>query len=103
MKTNADILIDQYEDIATRETSTISEATQARITANILTKWRDCLIRVASEPYSPAANMAKDLLREAGYCDHARTIYKAQLSGRANAYTCPDCGKASPEFIRPYQ
>ncbi len=103
--TNANTLIDEYEEAACRaeESGKMAEARQWQATAAILIKWRDCLIKIASCQGGLASHQAQDLLAEAGCCDHAGGIYKAQLSGKANAYSCPKCGRASPERLVPYR
>lgn len=107
--TNVDTLIDQYEDQARAadESGRPTEALHAQITANILVKWRDCLIRVASDNYSMSSNMARDLLREAGYCAHARTTYHAAIDNdeitRSAAHHCQDCGRIDADELVPYR
>lgn len=100
-----DILIDEYEQraCAAEESGRPTEATECQLIASIMTKWRDCLIKIASCQGGMASHQAQDLLTDAGYCDHAGAIYKAQYSGKANAWTCSDCGKASPERLVPYR
>lgn len=101
-----DILIEKYEDeaVACDESGYPTTALEAQLTANVLTRWRDCLILIAECQGGVASHQAQEALKAYGYCNHSRAIYHdTQITARITGWTCPDCGRIDGERLVAYK
>lgn len=108
MKYDVQELIDGLDELATLQDEAktpdhLTAALHFQLASNCLRRYRDTLISIANCQNGIASHQAQGALTSTGHCSHFNNTYRAQLSGKANAWFCSDCGRASPERLVPFE